>query len=213
MTPSEVIDEVRRIIQDTRTTYRYSDAVLLGFVNQTLKRMVALRPDLFTVVDTVSTTADTPVQSLPADAMRLVDVFQVSGGNVVEEVTRSVLNKTAPNWMAATSGTPVNFMRHVRTPTKFFLYPPPASGTQLLVEYAKTPDDYGFNDTIDLSESYFPSLVDGTVFLAESIDNEHVNSGRAELFYKTFVQSLGASLQLRVLTDTDEAGMEPEQVI
>ncbi len=31
MTPNEVITEVRRLIQDTRTPYRYSDAVLLGF--------------------------------------------------------------------------------------------------------------------------------------------------------------------------------------
>jgi len=44
MTPNQIIAEVRNLIQDTRVTYRYSDAVLLGFVNQTIKRMVLASP-------------------------------------------------------------------------------------------------------------------------------------------------------------------------
>jgi hypothetical protein len=47
MTPQAVITEVRRLLLDETEPYRYSDTFLLGLVNQGLKRMAVLRPDLF----------------------------------------------------------------------------------------------------------------------------------------------------------------------
>ncbi len=51
------------------------------------------------------------------------------------------------------------------------------------------------------------------MFLAESIDNEHVNSGRAKLFQDAFIQGLGVSLQSRSVTDTESGGMDPKEVM
>lgn len=214
MTPAEVIAEVRRLIQDTKTTYRYSDTVLLGFVNQTLKRMVVIRPDLFAVIADFTTTPNTVIQSVPTNALRLIEIFSVKGGNAILEVTRDTLDQTTPGWIAETPGVPVNYMRHVRNPYRYFLYPAPVTGIELIGEYAKAPPNYAIGDTItELQDAYFPVVVDGVVFLAESIDNEHVNSNRAKLFQDSFVQALGVSLQSRVLTDTEEGGMDPKQVI
>ena len=53
MTPSEVIQEVRRLSLDVRQPVRYSDAELLGYVNQTIKRIAVLRPDLFTTIEPI----------------------------------------------------------------------------------------------------------------------------------------------------------------
>jgi len=64
-----------------------------------------------------------------------------------------------------------------------------------------------------ISDAYFPVVLDGTVYLAETIDNEHVNSNRAQLFQQTFTQALGVSAQARTLTDTEESGLPKEQVI
>lgn len=214
MTPSEVITEVRRLISDTRTPNRYSDALLLGFVNQTLKRMVILRPDLFSEIAEISTTANSVLQSLPADGVRLIEIFQVKGGNAVTEVNREMLDQSAPTWVNDPPGQPVNFVRHVRNPYKFFVYPRPVAGVVLVGEYAKTPPTYTINQTIQqLPDAYFSALVDGTVFLAESIDDEHVNSGRAKLYQDSFVQSLGVALQSRAVTDTESGGLDQKQVI
>ena len=214
MTPSEVIAEVRRLIQDTREPYRYTDTVLLGFVNQTLKRMAMLRPDLFAVIGEFSTAASTVLQSCPADSLRLIEIFQVKDSNAITEVNRETLDRTAPMWQTETPGDPVNFMRHVRNPNRFFVYPRPAPGVVLIGEYAQTPPDYTLDQEITYPiDAYFPTLVDGVVFLAESIDNEHVNSGRAKLFQDSFVQSLGVALQSRTLTDTESGGQDPKQVI
>lgn len=157
MTPNEIITEVRRLIQDTKVTYRYSDAVMLGWVNQTLKRTAVLRPDLFGVIGDIATTPNVVLQSTPSDSLRLIQIFQVKNGDAVTEVDREVFDQTYPGWVNEAAGTPVNFMRHVRNPNKFFVYPRPTSGVILVGEYAQVPPDYALNDTIALiPEAYFP---------------------------------------------------------
>jgi hypothetical protein len=214
VTPNEIITEVRRLIQDTKVTYRYSDAIMLGWVNQTLKRTAVLRPDLFGVIGDIATTPNVVLQSTPSDSLRLIQIFQVKGGDAVTEVDREVFDQTYPGWVNEAASTPVNFMRHVRNPNKFFVYPRPTSGVILVGEYAQVPPDYALNDTIALiPEAYFPVLIDGVVFLAESVDDEHVNSQRAALFQKNYTEALGASVSNRVVTDTKQAGMDRKQVI
>ncbi len=213
MTPNEVITEVRQVVQDTRVTFRYSDTTLLGFVNTTIKRMAILRPDLFTVIGDISVTANSVVQSCPAGAVRLVEIFQIKNGDALTEVSREMLDQTYPEWRTESPGVPVNYMRHVRNPTQFFLVPRPVASVILVGEYVASPITYALNDTISLPNAYFPILVDGVVFMAESVDNEHVNSGRAKLYQDSFTQLLGVGLQSRSMTDTEAGGLDPNQVI
>ena len=214
MTPSEVISQVRQLVQDTGANQRYTDATLLGFVNQAIKRMVVLRPDLFAEYGEIATTANTPLQSLPSDSMRLIELYQVKDGNVLTEVNRESLDQGYPNWVSDPPGTPYNFMRHVRNANKYFLYPRPMPGIVLLGEYAKVPGDYALDAQITaLPDAYFPALIDGTTFLASSIDDQHVNSGRAKLFLDSFTTSLGSGVTNRPLTDAETAGMARGDVV
>lgn len=208
MTPNDIITDVRLLIQDTKVTYRYSDATLLRFVNQTIRRMVMLRPDLFTTVTTISTTQDVSEQSLPSTAVRLVEIFRVQSGTSIEEVSRDFFDRVYPAWTTDAAGTPTKYMRHPRNPRAYFLYPRPTNGIVLIGEYVVTPPTYILTDPIAvLPDAYFSALVDGTVFLAESVDNEHVSTGRAKLFLDSFVQSLGVDLQSRVVTDTESGAV------
>jgi len=213
MLVSDIITQVRDVIQDTHTPYRYSDDMLVRFVNQTLKRMVVLRPDLFSSIEEIPTESDTPFQSLPSDAMRLVDIFQVKGGPVLTEVNRSTLERSTPGWMSESSGTPINFMRHIRNDTRFFVYPAPNAGVVLIGEYAKTPPDYSINGDIDIiPDGYFSVLIDGVVFIAESVDDEYVNNRRAQMYQQMFTQAMGASVEGRQLTDYDDGGLNEDKV-
>jgi hypothetical protein len=212
MLVSDVIDQARVLLQDNSTPYRYSDSNFLGFVNQALSRMAMLRPDLFTVIEDVPLVASSVLQQLPIGGVRLVELFSVSGNRALLEVNREMMDMSSPTWVAETPGTPVNYARHVRNPTKFFVYPPPTSGLTVSCEYVKSPTIY--TDTYfpisELPNIYLPVLIDCVVFLAESQDDEHINSGRAKLYYDSFVQSLGVNLQLRPLTDTEDAGLSPQ---
>lgn len=215
MTPSTVIDNVRRVLQDSaflRTPDTYSAATLLVFVNNTIKRMVMLRPDLFTIVANISTTPNVVIQTMPSDSFRLVEIFQVVGANTLEEVDRDQFDRTDINWATEPAGTPVKYMRHTRSPNKFFVYPRPASGVQLVAEYVKIQPTYGLNDPIvGLPDDYLPVVVDGTVYNVLSVENAENASqaglARAKLFQDSFVQSLGVSLQSRLLTDAEDGSV------
>jgi len=211
---NDVITEVRRILQDINAPQRYSDAVLLGFANQALKRIAVLRPDLFAYMGEIPTTAGAVIQSAPADSIRIMEIFQVKDGAGVTEVSRDSLDETYPGWMNDAAGPTVNWMRHVRNANRFFIYPKAPANQILIGEYAQTPQNYDGATTVALlSDAYFPVVVDAAVFIAESVDNEHVNSNRAQLFQQSFTQALGVSAQSRPITDTEESGLPPDLVI
>lgn len=208
MTPQDVITEVRSLVNDTRGPYRYSDTLLLGFVNQTLRRMSVLRPDIFSVMAEFATTPGTVLQSCPTDSVRLVEIFGIVAGGALTEVSRDTMDQSYPTWRTETSGIPVNFMRHVRSANKYFLYPAPTAGVVISGEYIQIPTTYAIGTTLTApDDSYFSVIVDGVVFLAESVDDEHVSSGRAKLFLDSFVQSLGVGLQSRAVTDFESGGL------
>ena len=209
MTPTDVIAEVRKLIQDTATPYRYSDNSLLGYVNQTLKRMALLRPDIFSYIGSISTTADTTVQSCPSDSVRLVEIFRVIGGNAVTEVSRETMDQSTPGWVSASSVSPVKYIRHPRNPNRFFLYPAPTSGVTLEAEYVQSPPTYTVGQTITLlPDSYLPIVVDGAVFLSEAEDNEHVNNGRSRMFQEMFISELAVGQKNRHITDAENSGID-----
>ncbi len=211
---NDVITEARRILQDIDSPQRYSDEVLLGFANQALKRIAVLRPDLFAYVGEVTCVANAVLQDAPSDSIRIIEVYSVVGGNGLIEVNRETLDQALPSWMNDTAAAATNWMRHVRNPNKFFIYPKATSGQKLVVEYTQSPPVYDATTAVALlSDAYFPVVLDATVFLAESIDNEHVNSNRAKLFQESFTQALGVGAQSRPVTDTETSGMKDEEVI
>jgi hypothetical protein len=212
-TPQAVITEVRRLVQDERQTYRYSDPFILGSVNQVLKRICLLRPDLFAVVDEFTCVAGS-VQTVPDDGVRIIDIFMNAENHVVHEINRQTLDLMFMTWQGGTPGPATNWMRHVRSPRTFFVYPPSAEGQILTIEYAQSPPDYAIDDSIALlTDAYFTSVVDGTVWLLESVDNEHVNSGRAKMFQDAFTQSLGVTVQAKSVTDSELGGQPKEEVM
>jgi hypothetical protein len=211
VTPADIILDVRDLVQDTATPYRYSDAVLLRFVNQAFRRAAVIRPDLFHVYEEALPTIPGKVQqSLPEGSIRLVEIF-AADGRAILEVARETLDQSHPEWRSDDPGQPLNFMRHPRNPTMFFLWPPPSLGVTLEAEYARTPALLGINDEIEeFPAAYIPAIIDCTVGLAESVDDEHVNSGRAKQFMDSFTQQMGLGLQVRPVSDSEGAGMSPE---
>lgn len=215
---ANVITEVRRLIQDTESPARYTDEVIVGFINQVLYKMLAMRPDLFSYINTaVATTADTVLQSLPAGASQLIDVFSVtlSGTKTaVTESTREVFDQTYPGWVGSASGTPTTFMRHKRNPLRYMLYPAPSAGVTVTAEYSRVPatvNDVAITaatkaDNIrDVPDMHFSTVVDGTVYMCESVDDEYTNDGRAKLALDTFLAVLGASAKSKDAIETTAA--------
>lgn len=211
MTPQTIITEVRKLIQDAAGD-RFSDSDLVGFVNQAIKRMVSLRPDLFVTSAAVETTDDVVEQSLPTSAVRLLEIFSVVGGSAVTEVDRETMDQMYPEWVTEASGTPVNWIRHPRKPTGYFLYPRPSASVQLNTQYVDTPSDYTLSATITgLPESYFTAIIDCVVFLAESVDAESVGNDRAKFYYDNFLEALGIDQNQRAVVDAESGLVGTQQ--
>ena len=212
-TPQDVITEARRAISDVRAAaYRYSDLQLLGLVNQTLQRIALLRPDLVSVVDDMTCVVGA-IQTAPAASMRVMDVLLSGDGHSVNEVNRETMDLAVSTWQIGTAGQARDWMRHVRAPNRFFVFPPSPAGQTLTIEYAESPTPLGLSDVVPhLPDAYFPCVLDGVVWLAESIDNEHVNSGRAKMFQDTFYQGLGVTSKNKDVTDFEQSNLPAAQV-
>ncbi|WP_367179792.1 DUF6682 family protein [uncultured Paraglaciecola sp.] len=207
---NDVIATARRLLQDTDTSLqRHSDADLLDFGNDTLKRICLLRPDLFSTQGNVACTTNEVLQSAPTDSVRLFEVLRIDGGAAVRETNREILDQTHPTWQADTAAAASSWMRHPRNPNQFMIYPQAPVSQTLVVEYAQSPPTYdGVTAVALLSDAYFSVVVDGIVWLCESMDNESVTTQRAQMFQQSFVQSLQASLESRHVTDSEMGGLK-----
>jgi len=206
---TSVVTDVRALVNDSNTPYRYSDATLMSFLNLTLNTILQLRPDLFNTYGDIVCTTGEVLQSAPVDSHRIVDVIRVKGGNSVREVNRLSVTSGYASWMAVANGTATDWMRHPRDPNRFYIYPPSSASQELVLEYTKVPTIYtSTTGTItELPLSYSPTVVSGIIALLESVDDEHVSSGRAKMYMDIFMQNLGLTLQNRPITDMDGAGL------
>ena len=209
---NDVIAHAREILQDEREPYRLDDASIARYITQALKRIAVLRPDLFTVVESFTTVERGPAQKLPNGAIRLVDVHYVGSKESpqasINEISMEQLRRTHRDWAVGDESTPKHFIRNPRNPERFFLSPPPSPSTVLTIEYAKSPGAVSAGGSFDYpSEAYFSVVVDATVYVAESINDRAVASGRATLFYESFTQALGLNLRSREVTDTTSGGV------
>lgn len=207
MTPQSVITEVRNSIKDAdATAYRNSDANLLLMVNRALRRIALIRPDLFTTIGTIGMVAGV-LQTVP-NLGRIVEVYGMVGGSAIVEGNRQTLDELSPTWRAVTA-TPVqtNWMRHTRNPSKFFVSPPSDGSGVVDAEYTAPPTTYALGDTIALSDTYQPAVVDMTVAEVEWADDENVLNQRAEAFFKRAKELLLLDLQGRAVTDMEKGGV------
>jgi hypothetical protein len=185
---------------------------VLATVNSCLRRIALLRPDLFAEIGTVTCVVG-QIQSAPADSIRIMEVLQAVGGDAVAEVNRETLDLALAAWPSGTTGAATDWMRHVRNPNRFFIYPPSAAGQQLLVEYARSPSNLALADPVPIPDAYFPVVVDASVWWLESQDSESVSDARAKMFQDSFTQMLGMTAQTKPVTDTESGGQPANSVI
>lgn len=217
MTPNDIIIDARRLAQDNellRSPDTYTATTMLSFVNQVLRQTAVLRPDIFTLMTDIPTIPNVVEQTLPADSIRLVNIFSVKDGGAVTEVSREMMDRSYPMWRLDPAGIPVNYMRHIHNPNHFFLYPKPSEEIILSGEYAQVPPLYTLNDEIKLlPDAFQPTIVAGVVVMISSVENNTQNLQRATQFQEVYAQTFGANLQTRVVTDTKSSGLDPGQVI
>lgn len=204
-TAQAIIDELRLESLNDASKDRYSDARVLGNLNDFFREACVRRPDLFATQGTVATVSGV-YQVAPADSVRLMDVMQVQGGRMVRETDQEVLDCLDPIWRAAVPGSTKNWMRYHNDPNRFMVTPPaPASAVTLVVLYAKVPAPISLGDAFPIPDVYIPAAKHYMVYKIEMPQDESVLSGRAQMEFAAFESLLAASVASKGLTDNQKS--------
>lgn len=201
---SSAIEIARGVLQDRDPDVtRYSDDDLVAYGNGAIRALVRIRPEWFYTEGRIECVAGQALQSVTYDdAQALVSVLRVTGGDVVTPCDKSALDAFSPGWMSGTPGTAKHWMPSGNDPVRFYVYPPAPSGQNLDVIYVRIPGPYAASDDTGLPETITEAVADYMVAMAESRDDEHVNSGRAAQFLAQFAARVGG------VQNADQTGAE-----
>lgn len=188
MTPQNIITAARYVLNDTVSTrYRNTDAELLGWVNDGLDVMVGAVPQLFSVTSSHTCVAGAEQAPSFARLVAVLDVPRITTGAALLRADRAALDAFRPGWYLDTQAAAANWLPHGASPKKFYLHPPAAITQAVDVTFVQAPPVLLIGDTIPVSDNYQPALVSFVVGMAESKDDEAVNSNRAAQAKAEFV--------------------------
>jgi len=203
ITGQQIVDKARRILQDTTSGgTRWLDNELLGWINDSQREIVLLKPNAYSSVEDLQLAEGTK-QSLPATGLMLLSIVRNTNGRVVRRVDRNILDSENPDWHAAASSPTVeHYTFDEDAPDTFWVYPPQPStgfGTVELI-YAKSPADLGSLATaITLNDIYSNVVLDYVLYRAYSKDTDYAgNQQRAVNHYQAFNAALGVRTQIDV---------------
>jgi hypothetical protein len=191
MTPQDIINSVRIVLNDATVPYRAGDPELLQRVNDALAVMVDIRPDLFTV-SAPHTCTDGAEQVCTFPRLRVVqEVPRIVGGAALRVASRDALDLFWPGWYSDTPGAAREWMHHPESRDRFYLYPPAVAGQIVEVRFVQSHATLALTDTIGVPEQYRPAIEAFVVSRTESKDDEHINTGRAQAAMTDFAMMVG----------------------
>jgi len=194
MTPQDIITSARYVLNDTDATgYRQSNAELLGYVNEGMREVSAIRPDKFMVVgDHVCTPLQSEQNISGTIAQSVIRVIGIKNSSAMTVFDLDSMDRFFPSWKAATAAPAEQWSKYPADPLRFFIYPPaPAYPQTLSVFYVKIPTVLALNDTItEIPIGMQVPLIDYVVSRASAKDDEHSLSGRVVAAYSAFVEKI-----------------------
>lgn len=180
-TAASIISKARITLQDLAAV-RWTDAELLGYLNDGQREICMLRPDACAVVASMPLVAGTR-QQIPDAGTAILKVVRNMGSNgttpgrAIRHVLMDTLDSNIPNWHTVSPAAEIlHAMTDARMPQFFYVYPPAATGTQVEVVYAAPPGDVAaLGDTINVDDVFSTPLLDYVLFRAYTKDQDIPN--------------------------------------
>ena len=204
-TVAEIINNAKQVLQETGADgIRWKNAYLVRLLNEFYQAAVQVKPDAFSVNEPLSLTEGTK-QAIPATGLRLLDVIRNTSGMAITVTTRKALDSGRRTWHSDPASTAIEqFTFDELDPTRFYVYPPAATGAEVEILYSALPE--GHDAALDLSvvgleqfklsDAYAPIATDYILYRAFSIDAEHAaNLQRAQMHFQAYMQQLAGKAQ------------------
>jgi hypothetical protein len=212
LTAQSIITKARDVLQDS-TAVRWTDNEALRWLSEAQRYITLNRPDASAVTANITMVAGTK-QSMPATAMRLLDIVRNMGvggataGIPIRIADREVLDAQISDWHTQAGVT--SFKHYVydqRNPKTFYIYPP-ASATSPTVEavYTVVPAELtAVGNTITIDDIYEPVMLDYLLYRALSKDAEYAgNIERAKLYIVAVNGALGVKTTIDLATSPNK---------
>jgi hypothetical protein len=199
----DILDRASIILQDS-TNVRFPNDELLKFFNDAQKEVVLHRPDA-KMVNASFDCVDGSKQTIPAAALRLIDVVRNVDGRAVTQVDRKILDETLPNWHEQTADATrkiEHFVYDPANPKNFYVYPKATASFDLEIIYSSSPTDVSISNyatdttVIEVDDVYSNCILDYILYRAYQKDSEYAgNAQRAMMHYQSFANALGVKTQ------------------
>lgn len=189
----DAVDLAITVLNDDGVTYERADLVRYG--NDALDAMVLLAPHLFHETGELTCTANETLQVVSFDdAHALVSVLRVKGGDALRPFDKASLDAFMPGWHQAPMGVAQGWCPDdTGNPVRFLIYPRSPNGQVLELVYVRIPPEYAEADETGVPETYAGTIADYIIAMAESRDDEHVNTNRAMSHLNKFAARFGAA--------------------
>lgn len=191
VTAQALINSAAFVLEDTGNA-TWSRAELLGWLNEGQAQTVVYAPGANTVRANVPLAAGTH-QTLPSDAMVLMDVPRNVNGPAVRMVSRELLDAGPYDWHTAPATTTVkNYVYDPSDQYTFYVFPPNNGSGQVVAVYARIPARLT-NETqsIELDDSYEAAVLNYMLFRAYSKDTDYTeDAGKAAAHFAAFKDAI-----------------------
>lgn len=213
VTSNEIMQRVNKLLNDPGFT-RWPKEELLNYLNDAQRAIVLRRPDSYTVdVDDFACVVGVK-QSLPADALKLIDIPRNASGKAIRgPYNRQVLDDNYDTWYAGKTATEVElYIYDERNPKTFYVYPGVTPGIELTLVYSKAPPaiDSAANDSsevIALDDVYVNAIIEWILYRAYMKDAEYAaNPNKSQMHMNAFRSQLGEKSQADVAMMGEEKG-------
>lgn len=207
ITASSIISKARNQLQDTITDddgqYRWDNDVLLGYLNEGQRAVVALRPEASMTTGSVLLVAGTK-QDLPTGGLSLIDVNRNMGaagttpGRTIQRISGEELDLYDPDWHLATAGVAVkHFVYNPEVPKVFYVYPPQTASPEYIeMSYSTPPADVAnIGTVISIDDIFEPALLQYLLYMAFSQDAPIGDMTKGGAHMNTFIGLLTGQIE------------------
>lgn len=202
VTTNEIIAQVNNQLNDVGFI-RWPKPELLTYLNFAQRAVVLRRPDAYTVDIDEFICAEGAKQSLPADALRLIDIPANFTGNVIRgPYDKGTLNNNYPSWRGGKDANDAElYLYDERNPKTFYLYPGVVAGTKVNVIHSAAPPNITMDQSdngklIDIDDIYENGLTEWILYRCYSKDAEFAaNPQKAQMHLTAFKAQLGEKSQ------------------
>lgn len=202
-----LIDSVSSTLLDTANR-TWSRDELLGYLNEALRTTALVKPDLYVVEGPVALLPG-EVQVVPGDGVALIDVPRNTGGRVITQVDKTLLDEASRFWPAGTQEAVVeHFTADPRDPLRYIVFPPNDGAGIVDLVYGAVPPEIMYEaEDVPVNDSYQTVLINFMLSKAYQKNSKRQDLAKSGAYMSQWGQLVGldAQSQLAILPKVNSA--------